>query len=101
MYHLLCVKFCGLLYKQMSTPSGGPASVIVSGGDKVAVQSLKGGAVLSPLPLSGGARRKRLSKKTLRMLKGMSKAKLMRLAGKKGGAKKGTRKTKRRSGLLY
>jgi hypothetical protein len=70
-----------------------------------------GGIAATALPLSGAGRKtRRLSKKALKMLKAMPKAKLLKLAGKKGGVdptmtaggkKKGSRKTKRRSGLLY
>ncbi len=78
---------------------------------------MKGGMVLSPLPLGGGKRRKtkRLSKKALKALKKMTPKQLKKLMkggegeemmaegeqtgmGKKKG--KGSRKT-RRSGLLY
>ena len=50
-----------------------------------AVTQAGGGLVLSPLPLSGGKRKtRRLSKKVLKMMKSMPKAKLMKLM--KGGA---------------
>lgn len=90
----------------------------------VAATPMKGGMVLSPLPLTGGRRKtRRISKKVLKMLKKMSKAKLAKLmkGGQEGeeaamsapvetpaeetvGARR--RKTKkakksRRSGLLY
>jgi hypothetical protein len=93
----------------MSTPS----SVVVppKGGsaDAMAVTKLAGGGIAATaLPLSGGRKTRRLSKKAIKMLKAMPKAKLLKLAGKKGGMaemggakKKGSRKTKRRSGLLY
>jgi hypothetical protein len=81
-----------------------------------------GGLVLSPLPLSGGKRRKtrRISKKVLRMFKKGSKAKLMKLmkGGQEGeevvtgtqsdGAEMGGRKrrgtkrhSRRKHGMLY
>ena len=76
---------------------------------------MKGGMLLSPLPLGGGKRRKtkRLSKKTLKMLKKMTKPQLKALMkggegegvvpgeGQEGlGRRRKSRKT-RRSGLLY
>ena len=80
---------------------------------------MKGGMVLSPLPLGGGKRRKtkRLSKKALKALKKMTPKQLKKLmkggegeemmaepeAASEGAARrkrKGSRKT-RRSGLLY
>lgn len=89
----------------------------------VAATPMKGGMVLSPLPLTGGRRKtRRISKKVLKMLKKMSKAKLAKLmkGGQEGeeaamaapaaeeapatGARrtrKGRKGSKRRSGLLY
>ncbi len=98
------------------SPADVTAAVVSKDGDAAAVKPMKGGAVLSPLPLSGGRRKtKRLSKKVLRMLKGMSKKKLAKLM--KGGVdengeedpmitgsgkKKGkTARKSRRSTLLY
>jgi hypothetical protein len=99
-----------------NTPTVAPTTVVVppagSGADAVALGGMKGGGIAATaLPLNGAGRKtRRLSKKALKMLKAMPKAKLLKLAGKKGGVdptmtaggkKKGSRKTKRRSGLLY
>ena len=106
-----------------------PSAVVVptKGGELVpgaaaSATPMKGGMILSPLPLSGGRRKtRRISKKVLKMLKKMSKAKLAKLmkGGQEGeeaamaapeekveeppvGARRRkTRKSKRRSGLLY
>ncbi len=76
----------------MSAPVSSSAVVVPTKGgspapaDAAAVTKMSGGGlVLSPLPLSGGKRRKtrRISKKVLRMFKKGSKAKLMKLM--KGG----------------
>lgn len=96
------------------SPAEVTAAVVSKDGDAAAVKPMKGGAVLSPLPLSGGRRKtKRLSKKVLRMLKGMSKKKLAKLMkggveegedaeGAVGGRKRGkTARRTRRSTLLY
>ena len=86
-------------------------------GQAAGVVPMKGGMMLSPLPLGGGKRRgtKRLSKKMLKMMKKMTPKQLKKLmkggegevvteegTGGVGGRKRrGSRKTKRRSGLLY
>jgi len=70
--------------------------------DTAAVTEMKGGAILSPLPLSGGRRHrtKKLSKKVLNMFKKGSRGKLMKMM--KGGSASlspaivgGRRKTRR------
>ncbi len=90
-----------------------PSSVVVppggTGADKVAVTNMGGGGIAATaLPVTGGSKTRRLSKKALKMLKAMPKAKLLKLVGKKGGMeptgggkKKGSRKTRRRHGFLY
>jgi hypothetical protein len=86
-------------------------------GAAVAATPMKGGMMLSPLPLGGGKRRtKKLSKKMLKMMKKMTPKQLKKLMkggegelpaaapaeGEAVGARRRkTRKTKRRSGLLY
>ncbi len=62
------------------TENGKPAPA-----DAAKVTPMSGGAVLSPLPLNGGRRRKtrRVSKKVLAMIKRMPKSKLNKLM--KGG----------------
>ena len=93
----------------------------------MAVTKMAGGGVgLTPLPLSGGRRRgsRRLTKKMLKMLKGMPKSKLAKLMkggeeatemtegeaeapvgarrrSRKGGKGKKTARKSRRHGLLY
>jgi hypothetical protein len=95
-------------------PTGAPESA-------VAATKMAGGALaLTPLPLSGGRRKsRRMTKKMLKMIKGMSKAKLAKLmkggeeaeeavaeagpaevGGRKRRGKKTARKS-RRHGLLY
>ena len=72
--------------------SEAPSAVVVpnsqggSADQAAAVTPMKGGMVLSPLPLSGGGRRKtkKLSKKVLNMFKKGSRSKLMKLM--KGGS---------------
>ena len=81
----------------------------------VSVTPMTGGLALSPASVSGGRRRgsRRMTKKMLKMLKGMPKSKLAKLmkggegdegevvgARRRGKGKKTARKT-RRSGLLY
>ena len=99
----------------MSTPAA-PTGVVVptqggeaQPGSAVAATPMKGGMMLSPLPLGGGKRRtKKLSKKMLKMMKKMTPKQLKKLM--KGGeeqapviegARRRSRRTKRRSGLLY
>ncbi len=77
--------------------------------EAAAVTQSGGGLVLSPLPLSGGRRKtRRLSKKVLKMLKKMPKAKLAKLmkggqeaeeqvAAEGEGAETGGRKKSRRA----
>ena len=67
-----------------------PSAVVVpnsqngSANEAAAVTPMKGGMVLSPLPLSGGRRKtKKLSKKVLNMFKKGSRGKLMKMM--KGG----------------
>jgi hypothetical protein len=96
-------------------PTGAPESA-------VAATKMAGGALaLTPLPLSGGRRKsRRMTKKMLKMIKGMSKSKLAKLmkggeeaeeavasaepvadvGGRKRRGKKTARKS-RRHGLLY
>ena len=82
-------------------------------GQAAGVSKMKGGAlVLTPLPLSGGRRRKtrKISKKVLKMLKKMGAAKVAKLV-KKGGEMDGEepapvgarrhRTRKSRRGLFY
>ena len=76
----------------MSDKSTTPNAVVVptTGGNSAdtaaAVTQMKGGAVITPLPLSGGRRHrtKKLSKKVLNMFKKGSRSKLMKMM--KGGA---------------
>jgi len=77
----------------MSDKSTTPNAVVVptTGGNSAdtaaAVTQMKGGAVITPLPLSGGRRSrktKKLSKKVLNMFKKGSRSKLMKMM--KGGA---------------
>ena len=66
-----------------------PAAVAVpssgSTADAVAATPMKGGALLSPLPLNGGRRRKtrRMSKKAMKMLKTMTPKQIKKML--KGG----------------
>ena len=103
-----------------------PSAVVVptKGGELVpgaaaSATPMKGGMMLSPLPLAGGRRRKskKLSKKVLKMLKKMTPKQLKKaMKGGEGeeateaapeaapvGARRKTRRSKksRRSGLLY
>jgi hypothetical protein len=114
----------------MSTPATGVV-VPTKGGEPIpgaaaAATPMTGGMMLSPLPLGGGGKKKRLSKKTLKALKKMTPKQLKKLM--KGGEgedmmtetapetpaegaarrrRRGSRKTRRgsrksrRSGLLY
>jgi hypothetical protein len=97
-------------------PKGAPA-------EAAAATPMKGGMMLSPLPLTGGKKRRgtrRLSKKVIKMLKAMPKAKLAKMmkggqgmdgseaetvdTGAEGAARKKKGKTarkSRRSTLLY
>jgi len=92
----------------MSDKSTTPNAVVVptTGGNSAdtaaAVTQMKGGAVITPLPLSGGRRHrtKKLSKKVLNMFKKGSRGKLMKMM--KGGSASlspaivgGRRKTRR------
>jgi hypothetical protein len=94
-----------------------PAAVVVptkgseaQPGSAVAATPMKGGMMLSPMPLGGGKRKTRkITKKMLRVLKKNPKI-MKKLASMKGGedegapvegGKKKTRRTKRRSALLY
>lgn len=67
-----------------------PNAVVVPSGEKgsadtaAAVTQMKGGAVITPLPLSGGRKTKKLSKKVLNMFKKGSAKKLMKMV--KGGS---------------
>jgi len=87
-------------------------------GGAASATPMKGGMILSPLPLGGGKRRsKKLSKKVLKMMKKMTPKQLKKLMkggegeGAEGapapgpvGARRRGRKTarkSRRSGLLY
>ena len=87
MRHLLGVKENSIQNIKMSEA---PSAVVVpnsqggSADQATAVTPMKGGAVLSPLPLSGGRRTKKLSKKVLNMFKKGSRSKLMKLM--KGGS---------------
>jgi hypothetical protein len=102
----------------MSTPAA-PTGVVVptKGGEAqpsaaVAATPMKGGMMLSPLPLGGGKRKSRkITKKMLRVLKKNPKI-MKKLAAMKGGEeqapviegarrRKTRRGSKRRSGLLY
>jgi hypothetical protein len=108
----------------MSTPSSAPPSGVVvptaggvpQPGSAMAATPMKGGMMLSPLPLGGGKRKTRkLSKKMLKMMKKMTPKQLKKLmkggegeeavaaapAETTGARRRKTRKTKRRSGLLY
>lgn len=95
-----------------------PSAVVVPANgaksEAAEVTPMKGGVMLSPLPLSGGRKRKtrRLSKKVLKMLKKMPKAKLAKMmkggeeameeeAPAMGGRKRKTARKSRRSTLLY
>lgn len=81
--------------------------------DAAAVKPMTGGAAIVPMPLAGGRKKRgtrRLSKKVLKMLKKMPKAKLAKMmkgAGEEmaeesvGGKKGKTARRTRRSGLLY
>lgn len=107
-------------YKQMSAPKTPAAVAVPTSGsttDAVAATPIKGGAMLSPLPLSGGRRRKtrRLSKKAVKMLKKMTPKQIKKML--KGGqepaaveegemegarrrrSRKGSRKSRR--GMFY
>ena len=89
----------------MSDKATQPNAVVVPTGEKgsadnaAAVTQMKGGAVITPLPLSGGRRTKKLSKKVLKMFKKGSRGKLMKMM--KGGsaalspAQAGGRRTRR------
>lgn len=79
------------------------------GSEAAEVKAMSGGGlVLSPMPLSGGRRHKRLSKKTLKMLKKMGMKKVAKMI-KKGGQTEGVegeqegarRRTRRRSSKKY
>ncbi len=106
----------------MSDSTKTPAAVAVptsgSATDAVAATPMKGGALLSPLPLSGGRRKtRRMSKKAMKMLKKMTPKQLKKMI--KGGqepvvapesemegarrrSRKGGRKSRKsRRGLLY
>lgn len=106
----------------MSDSTKTPAAVAMptSGtkADAVAATPIKGGAILSPLPLSGGRRRKtrRMSKKAVKMLKKMTPKQIKKML--KGGeepvgapeaemegarrrSRKGGRKSRKSRGLLY
>jgi len=106
----------------MSAPASAPTGVVVptkggepQPGSAVGATPMKGGMMLSPLPLTGGRKKTRkITKKMLKMLKKMPASKLKKLMkggvgeGEGEGAPAGTigarrksRKTKRRSGLLY
>ena len=63
----------------VAVPSSGSTS------DAVAATPIKGGALLSPLPLAGGRRRKtrRMSKKAMKMLKKMTPKQIKKML--KGG----------------
>lgn len=99
-----------------------PAAVAVptsgSTSDAVAATPMKGGAILSPLPLSGGRRKtRRMSKKALKMLKKMTPKQMRKML--KGGeepvaapeaemegarrrrSRKGGRKSRKSRGLMY
>jgi hypothetical protein len=86
--HLLSVKENSIQNIKMSeTPSAVvvPNSQNGSANEAAAVTPMKGGMVLSPLPLSGGRRKtKKLSKKVLNMFKKGSRSKLMKMM--KGGS---------------
>ncbi len=88
MRHLLGVKENSIQNIKMSEA---PSAVVVpnsqggSADQATAVTPMKGGMVLSPLPLGGGRRKtKKLSKKVLNMFKKGSRSKLMKLM--KGGS---------------
>lgn len=109
----------------MSDSTKTPAAVAVptsgSATDAVAATPMKGGALLSPLPLTGGRRgrkTRRMSKKAMKMLKKMTPKQLKKML--KGGeepvaaapesemegarrrSRKGGRKSRKsRRGLLY
>jgi len=108
----------------MSTPGSAPPSGVVvptaggvpQPGSAMAATPMKGGMILSPLPLGGGKRKTRkLSKKMLKMLKKLPASKLKKLmkggegeeamaapaAETTGARRRRTRRSKRRSGLLY
>ena len=112
----------------MSTPTASPPSGVVvptaggmpQPGSAMAATPMKGGMMLSPLPLGGGKRKTRkLSKKMLKMMKKMTPKQLKKLMkggegevagegaeaapapGPVGARRRKSRKTKRRSGLLY
>lgn len=111
----------------MSTPTAAPPSGVVvpttggmpQPGSAMAATPMKGGMMLSPLPLGGGKRKTRkLSKKMLKMMKKMTPTQLKKLMkggegevaapaegapapGPVGARRRKSRKTKRRSGLLY
>jgi hypothetical protein len=72
--------------KMSETPSAVvvPNSANGSASQAAAVTPMKGGMVLSPLPLSGGRKTKKLSKKVLNMFKKGSRGKLMKMM--KGGS---------------
>jgi hypothetical protein len=108
----------------MSTPTAAPPSGVVvpttggmpQPGSAVGATPMKGGMMLSPLPLGGGKRKTRkLSKKMLKMMKKMTPKQLKKLMkggegevageaapapGPVGARRRKSRKT-RRSGLLY
>ena len=105
----------------MSDSTKTPAAVAVPASgtkaDAVAATPMKGGALLSPLPLTGGRRKtRRLSKKAVKMLKKMTPKQIKKLV--KGGqepaaapeaemegarrrSRKGGRKSRKTRGLLY
>lgn len=77
------------------------AVVSADGKDGAAIQPVQGGgAVLSPLPLSGGRRKtRRVSKKVLKMLKKMGPAKVAKmLKGGEAAPIEGGRRRKSRKG---
>lgn len=80
----------------------------VKGSEAAEVKAMSGGGlVLSPMPLSGGRRHKRLSKKTLKMLKKMGMKKVAKMIKKGGqtegveGEQEGARRTRRRTSRKY
>jgi hypothetical protein len=120
---MLRVKFYIRINKQMSSKTAAIVMPTKGGepltGDAVEVKPMAGGGLaLAPAPLSGGRRRKsrRMTKKMLKMIKGMPKSKLAKLmkggegevaegsaevlGGRKRKGKKTARKS-RRHGLLY
>lgn len=96
----------------VAVPSSGSTS------DAVAATPIKGGALLSPLPLAGGRRRKtrRMSKKAMKMLKKMTPKQIKKMlkggeepapvaeeAEMEGARRRRSRKASRRSrrGMFY